>query len=737
MTKHSSLLAAAALVVVIAPATRAQSDVAAARTDEPVMLSEFTVHESSDTSYIASESVTGTRVATQIKDLPFMVSVVTSEFMNDFDFFDVADNMSYVANLNSVDTQGNSNLRGYGATFYLRNGFYRLGLVDRVNIDRIEVIKGPNAAIYGSTSPAGLINMVTKRPRFGYNSQRLTATVGSFHMRRAEGNVYTDLGEARGVQLASLFSFNLQNNLYDTPYAMNRNRLVDETLLAKLPDGSTLQVEVEWSKRMAVPATSTIPFEYNPTTKKYSAVQRKDLAHFSQGGPNSVANRELSTVYAMYDKRWNQTWSTHAGADYYYRHAYNFNNGTRDQFDPVKQQFQRGNVVTDPLNETGGAVQVDTLADYLAFHGQLRNKTLLTFDYAQNWRYREQRGPNSKLYPISGVYLDAPDYSLPPLWTFNIITRRDKVRWDVKGFFLRQQTTALDDRLILFAGLRRDLVTYNFTFGDQFNTGGSKPGSLKTAGVTSHYTDSAWSPNFGANFKATRNFALYASHSTSFSPNGQVAKLGDPHLSNETSVGWDYGVKSTFLDERLIFTLGGFYIDRSGVKTTRTDPVTGLKETVAAGNQNTKGFEFEGSWRINDTLTVLASYGYVNARIVYNGDSVTDVGQMPAGLPIDQGSVAWKYNFPGALKGLFWNTGIRYIGVAYPNSTADPSDPRRYIDAPSYYLVDTGFSYTWRNNGLRQTVRLSAKNLLDREYVTNNMDMGVGRGIYLAYTINH
>lgn len=741
MTKPHRFILVAATAAILPLGSHAQNTTPAStgNTDDAVVLSEFTVTEKSDTSYIASESVTGTRVATKIRDLPFAVSVVTSEFMDDFDFFDITDGLTYVANLNSVDTQGNSNLRGYGATFYLRNGFYRLGLVDRVNTDRIEVIKGPNAAIYGSTSPAGLINIVTKKPRFGDDSQRLTLTGGSLDLGRAEANINTDLGTHHGVQLASLLSFNIQNESSETPFGVTHNRLLDENLLARFPDRSTLELEVEWSKRSGVPSTSTIPFEYDPAKKQYSGVQLRDLAHFSQGGPDAVQNRELTSVYLTYDKRWNQTWSTHAGANYYARHAFNFNNGTRDQFDPVKRQFQRASVITDPLNETGGAFQVDTLADYALFNGKLKNRTLFTLDYSQNWRYREQRGVNSKLYPIAGVFVDNPDYSLPSRDAFTIITRRDKVRWDIDGFFLRQQITALDGKLILFGGLRRDIVTYNFTFGDQFNTGGSKPGSLKTPGQVSHYTDTAWSPNFGFNYKLAPQVALYASHSQSFSPNGQVAKLGDPHLSNETSVGWDYGIKASFLADRLVFTLGGFYIDRYGVKTTRTDPVTGLKETVAAGTQNTKGVEFEGSWRVNDDLTVLASYGYVNARIVYNGNAVTDVGQMPDGLPIDQGSLAWKYNFPGVVRGLSWNTGIRYLGVAYPNSTADPSDPRRYIDAPSYYLVDTGLAYTWRTkaHNLRQSIRLSAKNLLDRDYVTARGDLGVGRGVYLAYTINH
>ncbi len=743
MNTHRSLshLSLAAFIAALALGGP-RSAVSAATPSAPaggdtVLLSEFTVSEKSLSGYIASESVTGTRVATPILDLPFSVSVITSEFMNDFDFFDLADDLAYTANLNAVDTQGNSNLRGYGATFTLRNGFYRLGLNDRVNTDRIEVIKGPNAAIYGSTSPAGLINFVTKRPRLDASSQRLTLTAGSLDMRRAEMSVNTPLGTLGGVQFAQLFNAEGTNVGSETTYASTRNRLVDYNLLAKFKDGSTLVFEVEWSKRKAVNATSDTPFEYDTAKRLYSSVQRRDLAHFSQGGPDSVQNRELTSAYLTYDKRYNQVWSTHAGAYTYARHAFNFNSGSSDQFDPKTGRFGRGNVITDPLNEDGGGVQVDTLADYTAFNGKVRNKTLLTLDYSQNWRYREQRSPNSRVWPINGVLLANPDYSLPPRWAFNVVTRRDKVRWDVQGFLLRQQSTFFDGRLLAFASLRRDAVTYNFNFGDQYNRAG---GALSKAGESSHYTDTAWSPSLGLNFKATSNISFYSSHSTSFSPSGQVAKLGDPHLENETSVGWDYGIKASYLKDTLVFTLGGFYIDRNGVKTTQRDPVTGLNETVAAGKQLTRGGEFEGSWRISQELVVTASYGFVNARILYNGNAATDIGRRPAGVPLDQGSVAWKYTFVrGALKGLSWNTGVTYSGLSYPNSTAALTDGRRNVVAASYTLVNSGLTYAWSadSSRTRQSIRLSAKNLFDREYDTQRGGLGSGRGVFLAYTVSH
>jgi iron complex outermembrane receptor protein len=720
----------------IAPAF-AQSTAADQKNETPVVLSEFNVSAGSEQGYIASESVTGTRVATKIKDLPFSVSVITSEFMRDFDFFDIAKDMVYTASLNNVDSQGNSQLRGYGATFTLRNGFYRLGLNDRVNIDRVEVIKGPNAAIYGSTSPAGLINYVSAVPKFR-SFENFTLTTGSNDFYRGELSVNTPLGSVAGIRFAQLLNASASNVDSPTTYGATRNRLVDYSLLAKFRDDSTLTFEVEWSKKKEVTSTSQIPFEYNIKSKVYSPVQRKDLAYFSQGGPDSTQNRELTSFYLTYDKRWNEIFSTHAGGYAYGRHAFNFNNSSTDQFDPSTGKFNRStNVVVDPLNEDGGGLQVDTLADYKLFNGKLQNKTLLTVDVSQNWRYREQRGVNTKLWTINTPSLVNPDYTLPPRWAFNVITRRDKVRWDVHGFLLRQQTVALDGKLIGFASLRRDEVTYNFNFGNQYSRNG---GGLATPGQVAHYTDRAWSPNFGANYKLTRNISVYASHSQSFSPQGQVAKLGDPHLENETSVGWDYGIKASYLEDRLIFTLGGYYIDRFGVKTTRLDPVTGLNETVAAGTQVAKGIEFEGSWRVSSQLMLQASYSHVDAKIVYNGNAVTDIGQVPTALPVDQGSFLWKYSFAQSfLKGLSWNTSIVYSGVAFPNSTAALNDVRRYINAPSYAIVNTGLAYTWKQqeHHLGHTVRLSAKNLFDREYETSKGNLGDARGIFIAYTLNH
>ena len=96
---------------------------AAKPADDTVNLSAFTVTESSDNSYVASESITGTRVRTPIKDLTFTVNVITSEFLQDFAYFEIND-LGYTSSVNNFDNGGgNVNIRGYGATSVAQHVF--------------------------------------------------------------------------------------------------------------------------------------------------------------------------------------------------------------------------------------------------------------------------------------------------------------------------------------------------------------------------------------------------------------------------------------------------------------------------------------------------------------------------------------------------------------------------------------------------------------------------------------
>src|SRR5262245_59064397 len=295
--------------------------------EDTIRLSEFTVTEAADNSYVASESITGTRVRTPIKDLTFNVNVITSEFLTDFAFFEISDaNFAYTSALSNFDNGGgNVNMRGYGATSFLRNGFLRLGLVDRVNVDRIEVIKGPSAAIYGMTTPAGMVNIITRRPRFDRQTESLSLAAGDYQTSRVDFNAAGPIGFVPGTAYAFSAGFHERN--FDTPWNFTRTKTGSLAVQHKFGSRSSLLVEAEWLARRTNPG-GAIPFRVVSTAPATQRIQglATELKYFNQNGPNSEQNRDVASFNLTYEGRFTDVWSVRVGGAAFHRHSLTFNN---------------------------------------------------------------------------------------------------------------------------------------------------------------------------------------------------------------------------------------------------------------------------------------------------------------------------------------------------------------------------------------------------------------------------
>ncbi len=176
--------------------------------DEVVELSPFTVTTDKDRGYAATNAISGSRVDTAIKDLPVPMQVITSEFIKDTGATDLRKSLGYVAGIslqtqNDLENNGGiggiqrgaygpggvnnpegvtSNIsgtqlkiRGFITNNVLRDGFLRGSPSDAINIDRIEVVQGPNALLYGTGNFGGVVDYLTKRP---LNRQQGYATFG-------------------------------------------------------------------------------------------------------------------------------------------------------------------------------------------------------------------------------------------------------------------------------------------------------------------------------------------------------------------------------------------------------------------------------------------------------------------------------------------------------------------------------------------------------------------------------
>jgi len=145
--------------------------------------------------YFNSTSFLGTRTASKVTDIPQSVSSVTKELMEDLQAFQITDVVGSMAGVNTYSAYDDLTIRGFRSGFDsgfrlvngLRSGYgygtsyFRIPLT--VNLESIEVLKGPGAALFGDISPGGTVNMVTKKP-LDEARQAVNFSTGSFNTIR-------------------------------------------------------------------------------------------------------------------------------------------------------------------------------------------------------------------------------------------------------------------------------------------------------------------------------------------------------------------------------------------------------------------------------------------------------------------------------------------------------------------------------------------------------------------------
>ena len=202
--------------------------------DDAIVLSPFEVSTSADKGYRATNSISGTRLDTPIKEMPMPIEVITEDFLRDTGAVDLRQSLRYSAGitLQSQNDQGSNafygaggvhnpegatanktqtsyKVRGYIADAVQRDGYRRQSATDSINIGRIEVIRGPSALLYGIGSFGGIVNYLPKLP--GAERQTwVTATYGSHDFKR------TTIDTTGPVDAEGKFAYRLTGAWQDT-----------------------------------------------------------------------------------------------------------------------------------------------------------------------------------------------------------------------------------------------------------------------------------------------------------------------------------------------------------------------------------------------------------------------------------------------------------------------------------------------------------------------------------------
>ncbi len=794
MSRFRFFAALASASPFIAPVVLAQTAAPRPPTSELVELSPFQVSAESVRGYVASETMTGSRVKTPIVDLPYSVNVMTSEFLEDFGIYDLLDNVTHISGFTGLDIGGNFNLRGFSSSNQLRDGFFRLGRYGSSNIDRLEIIKGSSAAIYGRTSPGGMVNMISKSPRDAAN-QKLMFNYGDFGTQRATleatGPFFPDaFGKTRYVFTASHYQ-----RSFDQDYARNRNHEYYLALDHVFADGSKFFLSGEYFLQMRHSAPSAVPLVTDQrgtatTTDDVAIGYAANLGKFNASGPNSELNRGNTGLTAVYDRKLNSVFSTRVSANTFQarRWDYNYvNQWVAFTINPA--------VATTPVRtaraaapnrgriyEDGGGFQGDLLAHYWTNNRAIEHRTLVTIDINDYYQWNPTLSYAPASNPDIVAWSTARFVNLDPNWNpiapiayfpkrsqespGEVLTRDGRKHTTTRGGNFRQQSAFFNGSLLTYAGFRYDSVVHQHR--DKLTAGSTFapfiPGYV--VGQVVRREINQLKPNVGLNYKLTPAIRVFANYSESyFLDQGDAAiDIANSAYRSEIANGYDYGFKGCLLNDRLNYTVSGYYINRENVRVTdlvETPPGSGtfIDVTRNSGNQLVRGYEVDVNWQATDALSALLSYGNVNSIYTDFGTSFpAAVGRKAQFIAPYNGSVSLKYTpVRGAAKGFSANVGVTFVGATptdAPNAgdvyatrngvkVVTSSTGQWALKAPAYQLWSAGLRYQLAgNSSVSHTIAVNVNNAFNRQYFKAGSSAatrlrGEDRGVFFTYTINH
>ena len=738
--------------------------------DEIVHLSPFEVKGTDENGYLASEATSGTRYATSIMETPFAVNVITKEFMEDFLAIDLTGQelLSYTSSFSFAEGTGAINLRGIRGFSVYKNGLREGGVLGPASLERTEVIKGPNAAIYGQAEPSGMVNRITKKGK-PKAFQELRVNYGENQLSRVQIDVNQPIVKDK---LLTRFAFSQESNhtgIQDFAHFRRTNVYGSFTWNIAENTALTMNAEYVWF-RSQTQAASLMPFVFRPvvingvTTNQFIGLfgrgEYEDYNHVNTAGPfayNQVGYTQVDgtlshkvndwlTVRALggfWNRPQNQITSVNSGTN---AGAYNAATG-------VIQGTSLPQITRNRATQVNA--QIDVLAEFKT--GEIGHKLLLTGDYQVSDAYAGVRRTNNPAYalPLNNFLTGGP-YQIEgftygnyrdPAW--NVAATSNTNIQTTTGVMLSERLALLDNRWFIIVGGRYDKLERK-----QTNDLGPIQAATQRVDAGEEITypvSEAVTYQTGTLYRVTPEVSVYANFSSSFLPQGTgltiVDATGKP-LDPQEGKGGELGVKFDLVKQRLSFTAGVYDLERSNIPRLARDPAGNpilipgptpgtTRQYSNVADVRSKGVEFDANWRPTNSLSVTLGVGYNNIKYV-RVPNVTEqylIGIPPDNSPHWTGGTTVSYRFlTGALKGFNLRAGVRYQGEALVNNSTASIYGDSGVKGPgvkiggqfydTYYfkndafvLVNLGLGYRWKFRDTDHAINLDVSNALDERYL--------------------
>jgi iron complex outermembrane receptor protein len=606
--------------------------------------------------------VTAQKREQSLQDVPSAVSALSADYLEKTNTRKFSDVVKVTPGLYISDTRDGLgqavSLRGVGVspftsnlrpsvTFFIDDvPLYRLDSAfnSLIDLERIEVLKGPQSTLYGKEVAAGAILMTTRKPQLDTLEGGIDIEVGSNARRELRGKINVPISDNMALRLVA----------YGGEVEGELTNILTGKVQETENDGARLRFLYQPSDQLNIIAS----YEQHNTRVRHAVRDRITYGTASQAAIDAglitlpadpfddlnaaatPSGRDIRTENSALHINWdiNDDWSLTAITGY-------------QEFD---REMTQGGAVPGFEGTTGGdgAFLPFPVLTFRA-EGSPGNERSLS----QELRLSHVHGKWSALYGAFYNKLDSGEATSILVGTsFPLTTarERDNSEWSV----YTHHTYDMTDRMQLVFGLRYAESKLNQRNLTSFFSGYFGDGTIPLGPKNKATFD-----NFGGTLKVVYalndNVNVFGGVSQGFKPGGFNDAANSPSFDEETSVNWEAGIKGTFLDQRLRMSAHVFYQVYEDYQVQEFNPeiTAGLSSILSnAAEVTVEGFEADFLWLLSEHWTLDGAIAYINARYdSYRNANCTDVQKLaltgtPAGTQA-LGCTSTEDGFGGAPDG--------------------------------------------------------------------------------------
>ncbi|MES2647323.1 MAG: TonB-dependent receptor [Bacteroidota bacterium] len=593
---------------------------------------------------LESVTVTADKKETLLQKQPSSVTAITAQQLQQYRLWNAKDISGIVPGLysgNSGDDRNVTSIRGITTTSYdpavatYIDGVNQFSLdtyIPQLNdIERIEVLRGPQGTLYGRNAMGGVINIITKQPTNNTNGF-VELSLGNYRQQRVSAAIRTPIVKDKLFFGASGL-FNARKGFYTNEF---NNRSFDKQ------DGFTGNYFLKYLPGDGWSFTLNAKHQNNQNDGAFAMVFGLEDAL------NNPFKLNQNAVSTMVDNTMNASLSIHR-------------NGTSIDFTSLTAFQNNRRYYNKPLD--GDFSPLDGVTIINDYGNKWNNVKVLT----QEFRLSSANNKSSKLNWTAGTYLFLQDNPVKqathygedagmlgaPAINFSTINTSEANNAGIA--FFGQLNYALTEKLSLFGGLRYDYEHKSLKVKGEYQNDGDDAVVIRPD-TTGKVDFSAFSPKLGLQYQLSANSNVYGSFSRGYRTGGLTQLSSDPSqpplypYKPEYSNNFEIGIKNTLLNNKLFINAAAFvtYLTDAQVPTlVLPDAITITRNT---GSLNSKGLELELTTKPAKGLQFDYTAGYTDAsykslKVSSNGQTVDLDGKKQIFTPDLTSMLAAQYSY--------------------------------------------------------------------------------------------